>query len=463
MKQRKMILAVLIVQLVIAPITVQAAILSFSTPSPAASQSWIKQGLLGDEGDVTNLSTGFVGKNQVPILIYAKLGKNKLYCAYHETPSKPGNCGVDNSWYCEEEYFPLGLNSTSLSQLALYNLYSNPYTPYDKNVMGYVYESDNLIYTVRNFYCDDMSQPGGGYWPIIQLNKFGKLVGEPSFQYDMNGHETATITVVGEGIYELIYMRYTGINNTTCIDESSPYQCDVIDSSLSVMGPPSLWVSQSGSFPAIAYTKAGALYYAHPDIYSGEANCGPGGNTWRCKFIRNFGADSVVIDGVDLEIYESVQVAFLEDNTDISETRLNLANYVGSGGNCGEDNDWDCQEIQTLGSDDRDYDFSLQIEQNEWNYPVIAFSYLDSLLKLSLAYPKERLGETIGNCDNTDWVCQEIAGGLLSSNGEETSLSLNSSGLGFIGYLERISFLMRTNLMIAFQEEWKIYLPLLAR
>jgi len=461
MKPRKMILAVFIIQIVLAPITVQAAIQSSTYPSPAASQSWIKQVLLGDEGDVTNLSTGFVGKNQVPMLIYGKTGEDNVYYAFHETPSKPGTCGVDNTWFCSKLYFPLGLKSSSLSQVATYDHYdSDP----DKNLVGYVYENnDNFIKAVYYYYGDDMHLWGGAYQIyLIQLNKFGKLVGEPSFQYDINGDETVAITVDGEGLNKLIYMHYTDILNTTCRDIPSHYQCDVIDSSPSVMGPPSLKIYPSGTVTAIAYTKAGALYSARPESDPGEANCGPGGNTWRCKFIRNSGPESFVIDGVDLEMYESVQVAFLEDNTEANETSLNLANFVGYDGNCGEDSDWDCQEIQTLGSDEHDYDFSLQIDPFEC-YPVIAFSYLDSLLKLGLAYPKERLGEPVGNCDNSDWICQEIAGGLLSSNGAKASLSLNSSGLGFIGYLQRIPFLMRTDLMIAFQEGWQIYLPLMTR
>jgi len=444
---------------IIIPLTAQAA---SSNISPTANILWTIQSLTSDAGTITNLSTGFVGDNQVPLIIYTKSGVDRIYEAFHETTFYPGNCGVDNSWFCFENYMWVGINSSTLSELAVYNHYSE--SPVE-NMVGYVYETDNKIFAVRDFRGNDMESLASSQFHIIQLDKFGTdIVGALSLQYDINGKERVALTVKDGGIYKLVYMSYTGIDNTTCTDFASPYQCDVIDSSFAAMGEPSLKVSPSGAFTAIAYTKAGSLYYAHPESEIAEANCGPGGNTWRCKYIWNSGADSHVVDGVDLEMYDLIQVAFLEDRTDINQTSLILANYVRNYGNCGEDNDWNCQVIQTLGDDSQDYDFSLQIEEKEMNYAVIAYSYMDTVLKLGLTYPKERIGETSGNCDNTDWVCQEIAGSsggfILAANGKLASLALDDYGLGLIGYIQTVP-LVRTSLMIGFQEQMTQYLPLI--
>jgi len=50
---------------------------------------------------------------------------------------------------------------------------------------------------------------------------------------------------------------------------------------------------------------------------------------------------------------------------------------------------------------------------------------------------------------------------FLFSIGEQASLALNSSGLGFISFLQRPP-IMKTDLMIAFKE-FALYLPLVMR
>jgi len=452
MNWKKMLVAVVTVFIILIPFSVKATL---PDPSPAASLPWKREVVQGDIGSISNLSVEFIGESQISILVYTIPGSERIYYAYNEIIPGTGNCGLNDSWFCGDYNTYTRDVDHSLSNIAAF---ANPFETNQLLLrLTYLHES-NFLMRVNGFYDDDLGIDFSGYAPIIDLNIFGDtLIGVPS---QLQEPQQLSITTYGDGMYKLVYRYFSGVVNPSCGMGKDYFQCDVIDSSMAAIGPPSLAISPIEEVVGIAYTKAGSLYYAHP-VGIDEGNCGPA-DSWRCAFIHTSGPDTFVVDGVDLEIQNTMQVAFLENKMNTSEIVLNLAKFVGKGyGNCGEFNDWWCEEIESLGEDTRDYAFSLEIDPLE--YPVIAYSYLENPLKLGLAYPTDRTGVSPGNCDNSSWFCQEIAGssGILpSSYGELTTFALSTVGLGFISYLQRIPSTMRTDLMISYQE-FTTYMPLI--
>jgi hypothetical protein len=128
-----------------------------------------------------------------------------------------------------------------------------------------------MIRSVRFDFLDDMTLTNHGHrWDVIQLSKFGGiLIGTPSVhtKNDVFGLAVTIRSHEDWPIYKLVYMYYSGNNNSSCIDGESAYQCDVIEESTSpyVIGAPSFQMDEEGNIFGIAYSKYGTgLKYAYP-------------------------------------------------------------------------------------------------------------------------------------------------------------------------------------------------------
>jgi hypothetical protein len=250
-------------------------------------------------------------------------------------------------------------------------------------------------------------------------------------------------------------MYYIGnINNSSCRAGGFAYQCDVIDTIVAsqggsyLMGPPSLQIAEDGTV-GIAYYKLGdGIKYAYPHttVAGWPANCGPDPHAYRCMTIFSGTGTGILGTNVKLALGKSSaekSIAFTYNDTLIPVT-LYDADYVGSGGNCGYDlgfmgfgsNRWQCEDLVGLGEFVASYSPSFSVDIDPAGYPVIAFDYSSeefSPFFLYLTYPKARLG-----LSDPGWSLQILDGAPTTTvaTGAQSALSLNSTGNGFISYLQ---------------------------
>ncbi len=434
----------------------------------AANQPW-KIELLknGVDSGVKNVSTAFGGDNDIPMLSWNI--DQVIYHALPETPFLTGNCGPDNSWRCYGVGAASGENVVGGTVSPMASLHLS--TTY---LVGWAYKTDtNKIQGVIYEYSDEGEYLTRHWVDLLDLNKFGAiLVGTPSIEI-VGEHFQAAVTVNNGGdfpTYKLVYVHRTGTTNTSCIDAGSAYQCDVIELSVAPadIGAPSMDMDDSGVV-GIAYFKNGeGLKYAYPHITIGPwtANCGPDPKAWRC--ISIFGASGTVSKEVKLDIGETGSargVAFTYDDTLIDNT-LYLAEYVGSGGNCGVDKNiigatvykWQCTDIDILAHVTTP---SYSIEVDPEGYAVVAYDNALSELSpinLYLTYSNARVG-----VPTPGWIREEIDGAPLTTirTGAKVALSLNGAGIGLVGYLQEEDYQL-PDVKIA-RQYFTTYLPLIRK
>lgn len=431
MKTKQATLLVIVMVLLLGVISVDAASLS----SLVANLPWTTQRIDNDEPDVRNLSTAFVGKNQIPMLSYTKTGSNKIYQAHLETDAVTGNCGPEDRWYC------MNWSDSILVEGTVSNISTFLYGPDTFGVKWVYGTTEGTLRGATVEMWNDMTFVTQSWEDLIDLGKFGGiLAGGPSLQVVGGWYRAAVIIRSGGDFptYKLVYMHKTGILNTSCVTSgSSYYQCDVIEEAINYnsIGEPSLQVAQDGTV-GIAYYRNGAIRYAYPHTseIGRPANCGPGDNTWRCITISD--ADTIG-PNVKLAIgKDSSERGIVFGHDSILLDEIVHAEYVGSGGNCGADGffgmstiyRWQCETIRGTGtvSDILDLPFSIDIDPE--GYSVVAYKFED---KLWVSYPKARVGDPASG-----WMAQAVDGNDFSDTGDLASISLNNAGLGFIGYMQ---------------------------
>jgi len=462
MKTNRWLLIILAFSLLAGASSVQAAAFN-----PAVNQPWKIQLFTASLEGIKNLSTAFAGTPQVPILSYTlnKTGDHYLYYAHPATPVTPGNCGPGNSWHCVKYWFgdlvPGTLSPINVSQKA------------DHLLLQWAFKTLTMIRSAAVELTPDMNYYALTQQDLLQLNKFGgTLVGAPTLGTWGGRLEMAATIADSTDFYgyKLVYLNYSILTNTTCLDGVSHNYCSVIDQSngFNSMGAAALQVAQDGA-SGIAYTKSGNLMFAYYHMTSllVPSNCGPNGNTWRCISIFEGPAGSPVgneprqaagLTGSNRAI------AFTFGNTSYGKYLMH-ATFVGSSGNCGTDLNylgnsvymWKCNLIAFLGIFDRSYSIAVDPQ----GYSVIAYEYAASdfsPVDLYLGYPMARAGQA-----GSGWLEQLIdyAPTTLVTTGAQAALGLNRAGLAFIGYLQEEDYVL-PDLKIAWQR-FKISLPLMIR
>jgi hypothetical protein len=113
----------------------------------------------------------------------------------------------------------------------------------------------------------------------------------------------------------------------------------------------------------------------------------------------------------------------------LANYNLKYAEFVGSGGNCGFENNWRCQSIDTS-SDSRGLYVDLALDSS--NTPHI--SYYDETNK-DLRYAK-RVGSG-GDCGpSNSWKCVMIDGAYGANVGKYTSIAIQAPGTPYISYYD---------------------------
>jgi hypothetical protein len=426
------------------------------------TQPWTIQTIDNNEPGVINLSSGFGGKYQIPMFSYYRTDTNALALVHKATNATPGNIGPDSSW------LRIGIPITSFGPVdgTISNLATFLYGP-DTFGVKWVYattagELRGITYEFQN----DMTYVSRSSEVLVDLDKFGEtLIGAPSLQADGRWFRIAFTILDSSTDKKLIYVQKTGeLNNSCLLSGTSYYQCDVIDMSIMYIGQPSLQVTEGGKV-GIAYEKFGFLKYAYPhehlDLF--PSNCGPGDpKTWRCITIND---DANVGSDVQLAFGPTTGRGILYSH---GET-LGFAQYVGNGGNCGEDghnllkeNQWQCVSFVSLG-DESNHSYSIDIDSKE--YPVIAYAYApddSGPRSLHLSYQIGHIG--LEPAYNWQHDVVDPAPNMDVDNGREVSLALNSWGMGLIAYMQDDNwdpYDPIDRLKIAIQPQlFRIYLPL---
>jgi len=455
MKKGRTLLTICVLFIIVGVISADAASLN----GTAAYEPWILQEIFSDSPNVENLSTGFVGPGQVPMMSYHNY--SRLIIAHRETKAVPGN-SPDATWYWSEYFDPIASAGT------ISNLASFLYGPDTFGVKWVYGTGDNTLRGFTREYRNDMSYVGQSVIDLVDLRKFGDdLWGAPSLHADGRWFRVA-FTIVDTSDpdsweYKLVYVHKTGQENTSCLlSGTSLYQCDIIETSNLYLGHPSLQVTEKGTV-GIAYQMESTLKYAYPHDHTilFQSNCGPGDpKTWRCITIFENGA-----------IWPTVQLAFGQTKGRAIVFRkddiLGVAQYVGSGGNCGEDgftgnlkNQWNCQLLISF---NRFQLFSYSIAIDPRGYPVIAYENAASETgpsNLYLLYPSEYIGDE----PEEFWWYKVIdpAPRFDVNNGEQAAIALNEAGFGLIAYRQDDGYNYTDPLKIAWQQpKYLTYLPII--
>jgi hypothetical protein len=441
MKTKRLIFLTLVMVLLLGTIATEASSIS----STAASQPWFARVIDPDEQGVQNLSTAFVGARETPMLSYNLEGSHRIYQVHAATAAVAGNCGPGNAWYCnywdDSDLVPGTVSNIATQQIL------------DSHLIKWAYSTGSTIRGATVELLNDMSFQDDSWEDLIQINKFGSMIiGTPSIQIS-GGHFEMAVTIADSSDlfgHQLVYLHYTGNElKTSCMDSGSVYDCEVIETSFGFasMGAPSLQIDEEDHV-GIAYYHSGGVKYAYPWgglIFLRPANCGPldggGEPTWRCIFIDDPETGSIG-PVVKLAFGSSADVKGIVYDQKPTDTDFVMrATYVGSGGNCGVDGlnpdtfdpvyRWNCSDVDAFIDDIDLTTYSITFDPQD--YPVIAWNNqrLDEAQRLYITYPTARLdGSSAG------WTREIIDGNDWSFTGIQNSISINSAGLGLIGYVQ---------------------------
>ena len=464
MKKLRVVFIILTLSLGVVSLTVYAS--SLNTISD--TQPWKAQLFDDDVNNVMNLSTSFVGNEQVPLMIYNYIddiyGDYWIFFAHGGAENNYHNCGPENTWSCiqtkfDPEFIPGTVSNTSIFQII------------DTFILGFAYQNaDRQIYVYRQEYKNNMEWVFQQWVQIADLVTFAgesfELAGPPSLIVD-GLHDKVAFIVRDRTINlsKLVYAYWNPGNTSPCFP-GSDYQCDVIDGFFGISGSPSL--AKIGETVGIAYYHPvnDAVMYAYP--YTGPiiglANCGPEPYAYRCISIYDTGEIGPNVELAFGQTSSDRGIVFTRDDTMIENT-LYVANYVGSGGNCGMDTTimgadyrWQCTALDIL-TYNPSPSYSIQMDLD--GYPVVAYDFVSCdtcYNQLFLIYPNEHVG-----LPGPGWVKQKIDGEISgpADIGGQVDLALNRSGRGFLGYIQQEDYV---NPAIKIALQWyTTYLPAIVK
>lgn len=397
-------------------------------------------------------STGDVGRfaslalnpsTGAPNIVYIKATNQRIEDA-HYTPGA-GNCVPNADWTCNDRLF---INQGSFLSLAFGPLGS----------CAYVYQTTDMTSNFFNNEFDCFGGSGSASGSLLNKVQTGATGLYNSLKFDGFGTpHLAFQTVSATG-----YLQYAApVNNSSNCDF---WRCDVIDSGPAVGAGASIGLNFAGA-PRIAYRGGGGhLKYAHY-ISPTAGNCGPA-NTWQCDLID---AGAVVSQSIALNeptcflcgAGAATRIAYVDTNTG----NLKYAVFKGSGGNCGPAGSWQCDVIDSVGSQPAP-GVSLDVSSDT---PFIAYYDTNDYPQsphgvLKIARPVTALGALSGNCGPNNvfdtWQCDVLDdGGFFGNNvGQFPSLAINTAGLATIAYYDASD----GKLKVAYQR-LQTFLPLTRR
>jgi len=243
----------------------------------------------------------------------------------------------------------------------------------------------------------------------------------PSLKFDADGHpRIAYYRLMPLQDDSLRYAEYVGGSAGDCADTA--WECNVIESGNGAGKYPSLDLD-AGDTPHIAYYNSGdgQLRYAH--FVGSGGNCGPA-DDWQCDAIETITTPDETTHPIALDaigVGSTIKIAY---NTVISETPV-LKYADSTPGACGPVNGWTC----------------VQIAENVTGVAIAAdqivprIAYHDTSGRLKIAYPMKNYG----NCGlapdgKRNWQCNILDANGADDTGDSPAIALNSDGLAVIAY-----------------------------
>jgi hypothetical protein len=327
--------------------------------------------------------------------------------------------------------------------------------------------SDHTLRWLTMSYDEDWASPefASGDTIATGSNNVGDIY--PSLQYDSTGvahlayHHSNLLNTDDE----LVYAYWVG-SGGDC-PSSVAWECETIATGEGVGQYASLDLD-GGDNPHIAYYD-GDNGWPYEATYVGTAgNCG--GGKWFCRSLQWGSLDTG--KHVSLAVTDSgnSRVAYYN----VTSGTLGYARYVAVGGNCGYTGDpiydyqWDCIEIEPIGTLDTALERPIGIALDGDNRPVIAYQNAAGAEDvLRTARPRESYGIQAGNCGPEDglwqsWYCETVdAGGSFASHtASAVAMDVNSLGLATVFYRQRSLRSDEYNLRVACQRV-SVFLPLI--
>ena len=471
MKTRTALLITIVLMLMTTGITVSAD----SAIDAEIYNTWTKSTVNEDAADTVNISTIFVGKREIPMMMYVQSDQNHIYWAWEATEATPGNCGPDDTWHCET-------TDTAIPFMDISNLATTTYP--DTFSIYYSHAASGKLWSNYREYRHDMTFVEDGSEGILEFSTFGEtvaLAGPPSIAR-VGGHFRGAVSLKIGGpdfpVYKLVYIYYKGGSNTTCRDAATGYDCVVIEETAAggYIGAPAL-IYKDGE-TRLLYYKDNAIRYAYPWETVGlkPSNCG--NSAWRCINLEAPESPATVGRKVDMAVGNDSSdqaAAYTIKASSTSEyDHLMHAEYVGFDGNCGRDRNilgdliytWECGDVDNW-IDNMD-DTTFRIAYDNRNFPVISYNNkliddTEARQRLYVAYWPGRVG-----LPGNGWDQYLVDGNDQSTTGKYSDIAFSSSGRAFIGYLQpyfRADMYIDTtpNIRVATQWFTHTYLPAILR
>ena len=351
-----------------------------------------------------------------------------------------GNCGTANAWECET--VDSGGDVGQYSSIAI-----NPQV--DLPLIAYYDATNKALKLARSL------GPAGWLIKTVDDRDPGPVGMYASLEVDSDGWPHISyhgnIAPVGND-YWLFYATHSPGSTANCVNNNGDFRCDRIDKA-TFGGSTSLDMNDAGHI-GIIYKNLGELMYAKRTSSSG-GNCGPANSGWQCTTIRT-APDWYLSLVLNDEPWQGTHIASYDGS------HLHYATPVGYGnGNCGPQDTWQCNQIDTMGLGSHRKDVSMALDS--YGFPIIAYHmYMDAgqfvTWGLQVARPVASLGRRSGDCGPQDsWQCDRIPN--VGHSGDYLAIAVNPSGRATVAFYNSDYF---GSLKVAYQQ-FKGYMPLLMK
>jgi hypothetical protein len=227
-----------------------------------------------------------------------------------------------------------------------------------------------------------------------------------SVEYDAVGVAHIAYQYYGDASAEAqLYAYWVGDGSGNCGEGSIPddWQCDVIYNDEGVGMYASLDIDGADR-PSIAFYDADNGYPWVAQYIGTGGNCGPG-NSWYCRTVHQPTLDTGESVSLYVEDTGSAHIAY----HNVTSATLGYAEWVGSGGNCGFNSvsmqwEWQCDEIDDVGTSMAP--LGVALAEDGAGHPIIAYqdgSDPQAPAALKVARPHVALDpNTVPNCGPQD-------------------------------------------------------------
>ena len=382
----------------------------------------------------------------------------KTFISYYDAANKDlrlaryvgtgGNCGPSNTWQCQIV--------DSIGDVGKYNSIATKPAESETRVIISYYNATTGALKYATGICNstctltprtiDMGNPNFYIYKGKYTSVKYDSIGIPHISYYYHN-------LLGDDA--LLYAHPVGGGSGNCGfgSEANDWQCDTIQNAAGVGMYTSIDLDADND-PTIAYYDSGNSFPLVAAYVGSGGTCGPG-SSWYCRSVIHPAMDTGEFVSLAVENNGVPHIAYYNK----TEESLEYARWVGTGGTCGIN--WQCDEIEDMGTSLTPMDVSLALDKN--GYPMIAYQDTSEALApaaLKIAFPGAALGLVPGetNCGPetpfSTWYCGIVdGGGSYTDEAGSVSIAFNSAGLATIAYyeLDDYAFPAEGNLKVAYQ------------